>query len=233
MIDDINAAASKGHAAAHYVLALIYVAAEKASGGPSVGSDYWYKQAQKGRLLTGVETEWADAHGARLARNEKIEHHFREAAVLGHQEALLELADRFNDSSFFEQAAGSVNADPAWVADIAKRMGRPQDARKWLTEAAKLGDVEAMRQLIEGYDRDDLQLYWTWAYLAELLGESLTKDDYIAIHEDGSPYDDDVGGPMFVGGRSGVKLEPISEARDAAARCAAQAMFEGIEPLEN
>ena len=52
---------------------------------------------------------------------------------------------------------------------------------------------------------------------------------YYAINEDGSDYDDDVGGPAYVAGRDGVDLEPLAPAQDAAARLAAQKLFEQIE----
>ncbi|QBY51757.1 hypothetical protein [Cupriavidus oxalaticus] len=231
MLDGLNAAASRGHAAAHYALALIHASTEDEFDAPGVGSDYWYMQAQNGRALTGVEQEWADAHAARLAQDERFSLHLREAAKLGHREALLELAHRFDDPAFFEQATDSVNADPSWVADIAERIGRPEDARKWLTEAAKRGDTDAMRQLIEHYDSEDRHQCWTWVHLAKLFGVDLTKDDYAAIHEDGSPYDDDVGGPLFLSGQDGVKLEPMSEAQHATARRAAHEFFEGVRQL--
>ncbi|SPA45121.1 hypothetical protein [Cupriavidus taiwanensis] len=231
MLDGLNAAASRGHAAAHYALALIHAPAGDEFDAPGVGSDYWYMQGQNGRALTGVEQEWADAHAARLAQDEKFSLHLREAAKLGHQEALLELADRFDDPAFFEHATDSVNAAPSWVAEIAERIGRPEDARKWLTEAAKRGDTDAMRQLIETYEREDRQQCWTWVYLAKMFGVDLTKDDYAAINEDGSLYDDDVGGPLFLAGQDGVKLEPMSAAQDATARRAAHEIFVGVRQL--
>ena len=68
-----------------------------------------------------------------------------------------------------------------------------------------------------------------WVYLARLLGTDLMRDEYYAINEDGSPYDDDVGGPAFVDGRDGVKLDPLDAERDAVARAAAKERFQRIE----
>jgi hypothetical protein len=220
--DGLEAAASKGNALAHYALALIYAPGEEDEDQQGVGSDYWHSQAQKGRLLTGVEKEWADGYAAHLARSEKHAHHLREAARLGQQDALLDLADRFDDPAFFEQAAPHSNADPTVVAEIAQRLGRHGDAKKWLTVAAEAGDTEAMRQLIEEYDQRDLLRCWTWVYLAKLMDVDLTMDEHYAINEDGSPYDDEVGGAAYVGGRDGVVIDPISAEQDAAARDAAQ-----------
>ena len=42
----------------------------------------------------------------------------------------------------------------------------------------------------------------------------MTKDEYHAIHENGAPYDDDVGGNAFVGGRGGIELAPIDAKRE-------------------
>ena len=225
LLDGLDGAASKRNPLAHYALALIYAPSDE-DDGDTVGSEHWYQQGQSGRVLSGVEKEWADAYSANLARSEKYEYHLREAARLGHQDALLDLADQFDDPAFFEQAGDQVNADPALVADIAERLGRTRDARKWLTAAAEAGDSEAMRQLIEEYDHDDLQRCWTWVYLAELVGADLTKDEYHAIHENGAPYDDDVGGNAFVGGRGGIELAPIGAEREADARRTAQEIFQ-------
>lgn len=218
--DGLENAASKGNALAHYALALIHAPEEDEER--KVGSDYWHSQAKQGRFLTGVEKEWADDYATNLARSEKHAHHLREAARLGQQDALLELADRFDDPAFFEQAAPHSNADPTVVAEIAQRLGRHGDAKKWLTVAAEAGDTEAMRQLIEEYDQRDLVRCWTWVYLAKLMDVDLTMDEHYAINEDGSPYDDDVGGTVYVGGRDGVVIDPISAEQDAVARDAAK-----------
>ena len=103
-----------------------------------------------------------------------------------------------------------VGADPSAVAEIAERLGRVADAKHWLTVAAESGDTRAMLRLIEEYDQGDLARSWTWVYLSRLVGTDLSKDDHYAINEDGSEYDDDVGGPAYAAGRDGVDLESLS-----------------------
>jgi hypothetical protein len=230
LVDSLESAASKGGALAHYALALIYAPDE--GDEPEVGSSYWYSQEQQGRVLTGVEKEWADAHAQQLKTQELYEQHLREAARLGCDDALLEMAERFDDPAFFESAQRSVTGDPAKVAEIAERLGRRNDARRWLTIAADEGDTEAMRRLIDAYCRDDPEQKWMWVYLARLLGTDLMRDEYYAINDDGTPYDDDVGGPAFVDGRDGVKLDPLDAERDAAARTAAEQRFRDFDLTE-
>ena len=112
------------------------------------------------------------------------------------------------------------------MAEIAESLGRIHDVHEWLTKAAEAGDTEAMRRLIEEFDQDDVQRCWSWVYLAQLLDTDLTRDDYYAIHEDGSHYDDDVGGPMYVDGRDGIKLPSLSDDQDALVRQTAKSLFE-------
>lgn len=230
LLDGLLAAANKGDSDAHYALALIYAPSDDPYDEPSSGSDYWYNEERNGRVLTGIEKEWADEYAAMLVRSDKYEHHLRAAGTLDHEAALLEMAERFGDPAFFERPTNAyANIDAAHAADVANRLGRRKDAWRWRTIAAQQGDTEAMRELIEGYDRLNLQQCWTWFYLAELLGTDLSADEYEAIHENGSRYDDDVGGPMFVDGRGGVELEALDADQDAAARRAAATLFQAIE----
>jgi TPR repeat protein len=227
LLDGLDAAASKGNALAHYALALIYEPNDE--DDPDSGNSYWYTQGLKGRILTGVEKEWAEAYESQLVQTEKYSHHLKEAGRLGHQGALLNLAERFDDPLFFEQPRLDVDADPMEVAAIAERMGRNMDARHWLTLAAESGNTDAMLTLIEEYDHSDLQLSWQWVYLSKLVGTDLTEDAHYAIGEHGSDYDDDVGGPAYVAGRSGVDLKPLNPEQDVTVRLAAQKLFEHIE----
>ena len=228
LLEGLENAASKGNPLAHYALALIQRSSEDVEE-PEPGSEHWYLQAKAGRILTGVEKEWAEAYEAHLAVSQKYVHHLRAAAALGEPNALLDLADQFNDPTFFELGIDRVMANPAAIADIAERLDRPEDAKRWLSRAAESGNTEALRQLVETYDQGDLFRCWTWVYLGKLLGSDLTQDAHYAINEDGSPYDEDVGGPAFVGGHEGVDLESLSSARDVAARQAAQNLYARIQ----
>lgn len=229
LLEGLSSAAEKGSAEAHYALALLHSPSDDDFDAPEAGADYWYNEAQRGRILSGVELEWANAHVARLEREASYEQHLREAGRLGHWHALLELAERFGDTRFFERDEQPMDVDPVRVAEVAEQLGRRDDARRWLAVAAKQGDVEAMRRLIEEYDYGDLQTCWTWFYLAELLGTDLSEDEYEAINEDGSPYDDDVGGPAYASGRDGIELAPLGEGQDAAARRLAAELHNAIK----
>lgn len=226
LVESLETGASKGNALANYALALLYA---PNSEQDDADNDYWYTQRLAGHELFGAAKEWADAHVARLAAKDKCALHLRQAARLGLPDALLDLADRFGDPAFFEMGPLSVDADPSWVAEVAERLGRSEDAHRWLRVAAENGDVEAMLALIEGYDQADPVRCWTWVYLAQQLGTDFTRDHHVAINDDGSPYDFDIGGPCHVGGTDAIELSALDAKNDAIARRLANELFDRME----
>lgn len=227
--DDLNQLVSAdSNPWANYCLALHYEDSSEEENYQT-GSDYWYKQMQAGRQLSGIEKTWADEYKEHQTKIRKYEFHLRKAASLGCDLALLDLAEKFDDSAFFDGNYQKVAADPMRVAEIAESLGRSKDQHHWLTIAAEAGNTEAMRELIESFDSKDLTRCWTWVYLSQLLDEDLAKDRYYAIHENGSTYDDDVGGPMFVDGTDGFNLEPLDNEQDQLARLAAESLFNHLE----
>lgn len=228
LVESLEAGAAKGNALAHYALALLYAPED---GQDDLDNDYWYSQRLAGHELSGAAKDWADAHAARFATNDKCVLHLRHASLLGLPEARLDLADRFGDPTFFEMDPVSVDVDPSRVAEVAERLGRFEDAHRWLRVAAENGNIEAMLTLIESYDQADSVHCWTWVYLAQRLGTDFTRSDYTAINEDGSPYDDDIGGPLFVGGRDAIELSPLDAKDDASARRIAEKLFDRMEAL--
>lgn len=222
--DSLELLASQGVAQAHYALSLLY---RPDDDGPQ-GSEYWYEQEKGGRVLSGAEKEWADAHAQSIRAMEKRLYHLRAAAGLGEPFALLDLAHEFDEPAFFDVVDQSEDIDPAMAADIAHRLGRPDDARKWMIAAAESGDINAMCNLLENCSESDLPQCWTWIYFARLLGTDLTEDEYFAIGEDGAPYDDEAGGPMYADGREGYQLPALSPEADEIARASAAKLFDRL-----
>ncbi|WP_047540103.1 hypothetical protein [Methylotenera versatilis] len=218
--------AADTNAWANYCLALH--CADSEEDDSQIGSEYWYQQMQAGRQLSGIEKTWALEYKEHLANGNKYEYHLRKAALLGCDLALLDLAEKFDDATFFEGDYQNVTADPMRVAEIAHNLGRYKDQHHWLTVAAEAGNIEAMRELIESFDSKDLTRCWTWIYLSQLLDNDLTIDHHYAIHENGSEYDYDVGGPMYADGLDGISLESLEKQQDALARFAAEAIFKKL-----
>lgn len=224
----LGAAAERGDGRAHLALALLdgEVLEDAESNDSGADGRYWYERQQNGEVLTGVEKEWADGYASRRTARRSAEQHLAAAGELGQHDALLLLAARIGDTRFFDLSDPHVHADPYTVATLADRMGQHEAALMWLEVAAMTGDLRAMRELIEDRQTDDPLKCWTWLHLAKLHGKDLTRDDYHAVHEDGSAYDDDVGGNMFAVGEDGVELPPASEEVQGLARNLAKDIFD-------
>ena len=254
IIQALRAAAARRDGRAHLALGLMFGASIRTDSDDFEDYDdfdeldelpdsraglYWYERQQKGETLTGVELEWAQAYADRIQRRDLAERdlavrlgsaheHFSAAAELGQHDALLLLADRYGDDRFFDLENPQVKADPLWIADLAERVGRYEWAPAWITLAAERGNIRAMRELIAHHHRGDPLKAWTWFYLAKILGTDLTRDNYRAIHEDGSNYDDDVGGTMFAVGEDGVALPAADASVRNQAQLLAQRLFEQL-----
>lgn len=224
LIESLKAAADRNMGLAHYSLALLYGSDQYIESDEQV-RPYWYEQQQAGVVLEGVQIEWADAYEQHITAKRAFELHLRAATRLGLADAAVDLAKHFRDANVFDSKHDLSDQDPRQMSDLAASLGRPVDARRWLTHAAESGDTGAMRRMIEEHDADDLETCWKWLHLAKLFGVDLTADDYHAINEDGSEYDDDIGGPMYADGVDGIELAPIAPHADALARKAAQEIF--------
>ena len=241
LIDGLNGLASRGSAAAHYALALIYRGDDLSE---EEGSAYWYSLMEQGRDLDGVQLEWATAYKTQLLNAEREALHLNEAARLGWADARLDIAldkaqraehrgDHGQAEHWYKEAAGLGHVEAmrslAWLA---RGAGDEDTARHWNHQAALHGDVDAMRDLIDEDDRGNLFQSWVWVYLAEQLGSDLRKSTLRAYHDGGlyagQEYDDDQGGPLYVAGDEGVQLESLSALDDSRARDTAQELFSRI-----
>lgn len=197
---------------AHYIMALLYATNTDDADSEDHPNPYWYQMRQQGRVLNGPEAEFADAYETWHLQREKFETHLRAAAELGLPDALFELSRRFQEPGFFEsqKTIDTCTFDRREIAEVAVELGRDDAAHALLIAAAEQGDIDAMSDLVERYGQQDPVSAWKWFYVAEGLGTDLTQDHYVAIHEDGSLYDDDIGGNAFVGGYGGVELPRLA-----------------------
>ncbi|WP_312708736.1 hypothetical protein [Stenotrophomonas sp.] len=222
----LREAAERGNIKAHMALALIL---EPSEDDDWLEGRYWYEQQQKGQVLEGATKEWALAYEVGRNRDEAFTFHLAEAARLANSMAQPERADHVDDPTFFDREVAPYSWGPREIAAMAEQLGGIEDERRWLNIAAEQGDTDAMRDLIEHYDQEDLLRCWMWVHLSRLLHHDLTLDRYHAINPDGSEYDDDVGGPAELGGQEGVELRPLPAAEDQQARDAAESLFRKIE----
>jgi hypothetical protein len=233
LVDCLESFTHSDNAKVHYALALIHKPEDfypyDNYNQNTDGSSYWYSQAKKGKILTGMQKEFADEHAHYLSVLDKYTFHLNKAGSEGDEYALLDLAEYFEEPSFFEKVKElTFDEDPMRVADIADNLERHKDVKHWLTIAAESGDTDAMRRLIEEFDNNDLQRCWTWLYLAKMMGTDLTKSNYHAIHEDGSFYNDDVGGPMYADGVDGLNIPNLDDTHNNQAKKLAEDIFAQI-----
>lgn len=216
--------AEAGSASAHLALALLDEELLEDEWSGINDGVYWFEQQQSGRILTGVELEWAEAYRLKQKVRASREEHLRLAAALGSAEAALRRAEEEPGVETFELAArvaGSRYADR--LGDLALSLGREEDARKWLRVAAQQGDTEAMKTLATELE-PDLKDAWTWVHLAKLLGRDVMA--YHAVGDDGLHADADEAGPIYAAG--GFELDRLPDDVDENARHRARELYEAI-----
>lgn len=190
----------------------------------TVDGGYWFEQQQAGRVLSGVELEWADTYRRRQEARASRENHLQRAAALGSAEAALCRAEENPSDENFETAARlAADRHAARLGKLAMSCGREDDARKWFRIAAQRGDTAAMKTLASELESDPREA-WTWIHLAELLGVDVMA--YHAVGEDGLPADADEAGPIYAAG--GFELDQLSSLDDEASKRRARELYEAI-----
>ncbi|MEL6094503.1 hypothetical protein AAGG42_01205 [Stenotrophomonas maltophilia] len=227
LLEGLEAAAARGVAAAH--LATAYML-EPYGGLPEEDDRRFGRELRRHAQWSAEPVSFAEITtgvGGFVRVVAKHRYHLLAAARGGDRRAMLVTAERYGDPSALELEP-SDEMDPYDMADLADAHGRPELAHKWLTVLARDGDVSAMRALIE--DRNETPFRsWVWMHLSRMLDQDLSQDRHEAINEDGTLYDDDVGGPMYVGGGDGVELAPLAPEDNARAKEEAAQLFSGIE----
>jgi hypothetical protein len=227
LLEGLEAAAARGIAAAHLATAYIL----EPYGGLPDEDDRRFGRELRRRAQWSAEAvtfaEIAAGAGTFVRVVAKHRYHLLAAARGGDRRAMLVTAERYGDPSALELEP-SDEMDPYDMADLADAHGRPELACQWLTALAREGEVSAMRELIE--DRGETPFCaWVWMHLSRMLGQDLGQDRHEAINEDGTPYDDDVGGPAYVGGVDGIELAPLAPEENRRAKEEAAQLFAAIE----
>ncbi|MBK8283732.1 MAG: hypothetical protein IPK97_01985 [Ahniella sp.] len=224
-LSSLENAAKRGNPKAHYALSL----RQQSDTEDEPSGWHWYERQLQGEQLSGVALHWADSYRAAKEKEEDRVRHLREAARLRHPDACVDAAEEFQDPDFLKQVTGGDLRDPARASEIAYELGAFDLARQWCKIAAEAGDVDSIRWMIEEFDQDNLALCWKWVYFAQLLGTDLTEDDYRAVNDDGSDYDDEVGGPCYPEGTEGIELPPLDDSLDAIAHREAEALAAALQ----
>lgn len=227
LIEGIEAAAARGVAPAH--LAAAYIV--EPYGSLPDEEDRRFGRELRSRAQWSVEpvsfAEIVGGAGGFVQIVAKHRYHLLSAARAGDRRAMLLTAERYGDPSAL-QLEPSDEMDPYVMADLADVNGRPEQAYQWLSVLAREGEVSAMRELIEERGETPFRA-WVWMHLSRMLGDDLSQNRHVAINEDGTQYDDDVGGPAYVGGFDGIELAPLAAEENARAEEEAAKLFAEIE----
>ncbi|WP_445391313.1 hypothetical protein [Stenotrophomonas maltophilia group sp. vghtpe118] len=227
LLEGLEAAAARGVPAAH--LATAYVLDAYGDLSEEDGDRFGRELRRRGQWSTEPVSfaEIADGVDSFIQVVTKHRYHLLEAARGKDRRALLLTAERYGDPGVLELEP-SDDMDAYEMADLADANGRPELAHQWLAVRARSGDLSAMRTLIENHNETPFRA-WVWIHLSRMLGRDLSQDRFEAIDEYGGPYDDDVGGPAYVGGEDGIELVPLAADENRRAEEEAAQLFAVIE----
>lgn len=221
--EGLEAAAQRGVPTAHLAIAKMLQSEAMLFGDEE---ERMRRQIKREGTWTSAYVSFAEVEDNGLRIEEKHRHHLLAAARSGDIRALMETAELYGNPAVLQRAP-SDDMDPLCMVEIAGEYGDVEKERYWLTVAARQGDVDAMRELIIDHEEPTEQA-WVWLHLSRLLGQDLSQSRHQAIHENGTPYDDDIGGPAYVVGDDGLDLDPLPTNADAAARQVAEQLFARI-----
>ncbi|WP_447900637.1 hypothetical protein [Stenotrophomonas sepilia] len=227
LLEGLEAAAARGVPAAH--LATAYVLDAYGDLSEEDGDRFGRELRRRGQWSTEPVSfaEIADGVDSFIQVVAKHRYHLLEAARGKDRRALLLTAERYGDPGVLELEP-SDDMDAYEMADLADANGGPELAHQWLAVRARSGDLSAMRTLIENHNETPFRA-WVWIHLSRMLGRDLSQDRFEAIDEYGGPYDDDVGGPAYVGGEDGIELVPLAADENRRAEEEAAQLFAVIE----
>jgi hypothetical protein len=231
-IDDLSAlhrdslvrAADRGNALAAYAMARLLSNAMDEDDAPK--GSHWHQQMKAGQPLNAMEQEFATEYVEWLEARASYERYLTTAARGKIADACVEAAYRFDDPTWLQDCDPWKLFAPLAALVVFDHHGRRDLSFEACRRAALCGDSEAIELMLAEYDAESAIHAQGWIYFAEAQGielEDLEPRAY-AIHEDGSRYDDDIGGPIYAVEDRGLRPAPLEPKEDAQARNYAAAL---------
>ncbi|WP_298926060.1 hypothetical protein [uncultured Ramlibacter sp.] len=222
--------AAAGDANSHLVLAAILRCRKPNS--------YLHDEEQRGRRLNASEQAMKAEFLDSVGRFPVYAHHLREAAKAGIAQAAVECAYVLSDDRWLREAsyhgdsdlllaAAEFARDDAMQIDYLLR-GSETSYQNVLVELAAQGHPAGVEHLASHGDRNalismsttalqdgDPELAWSWQLVAQAYGLDLQDAAARALHSEGpqtgDPYDDDIGGPVYIEEQDVIDLPQITK----------------------
>jgi len=226
--ESITSAAEREQGLAAYAMARLLSNAMEDDEAPK--GAYWYQQMKAGQALKPHEQEFATEYAEWLDVRAGYERYLTMAAKKGVADACIDAALLFDDPVWLSECDPRLLLAPMTALEALDHHGRRDLASQACRRAALGGNPEAIELMIAEYDAGSAVRAWGWIYFAEACDIELDglEPRAYAVHEDGSSYDDDIGGPMYAVEDDGLRPAPLessddAHARDLAARLAVEA----------
>lgn len=231
--ESLTSAAERGNGIAAYAVARLLSNAMEDDEAPRGG--YWYQQMKAGQPLKPHEQEFATEYAEWMEARSRYERYLTMAARGKVADACIDAALLFDDPVWLNDCDPGLLLAPMNALEALDHHGRRDLASQACRRAALGGDPEAIELMIAEYDAGSAVRAWGWIYFAESRDIELDglEPRAYAVHEDGSSYDDDVGGPMYAVEDEGLRPAPLALSEDAQARdFASQLVAEALKLAE-
>ncbi len=216
--EGLTSAADRGHGIAAYAVARLLSNAMDDDEEPK--GSYWYQQMKVGKALTPHEHAFALEYAERLEFRSRYERYLTMAAKQRVADACIDASLLFDDPAWLAECDPELLISPMTALEALDHHGRRDLASQACRRAALSGDQEAIELMIAEYDAGSSIRAWGWIYFAEARDiqlEELEPRAY-AVHENGSSYDDAIGGPMYAVEDEGLRPAPLEPSEDAQAK---------------
>lgn len=229
--ESLTSAAERGNGIAAYAVARLLSNAMEDDEAPRGG--YWYQQMKAGQPLKPHEQEFATEYAEWMEARSRYERYLTMAAKGKVADACIDAALLFDDPVWLNDCDPRLLLAPMTALEALDHHGRSDLASQACRRAALGGNPSAIERMLAVYDAGSAVRVWGWIYFAEARDIELDglEPRAYAVHENGSSYDDDIGGPMYAVEDEGLRPAPLEPSEDAQARAIAARLVEEASSL--